>query len=345
MQPVVIEEYEEALQVRIGTGREILRQLVLKARQRKMRIVFAEGANETVLRACGILMDEGLGSPILLGPEPAVRATAEKIGVDLGGATVLDPLKSPRLEHHAQGYFRLRGRRGVTPEMAQFRMAEPAYFGAMMLHSGEADMMICGVMSHFSESMSTVLRVIGPGSGVRRVSSLYMVCRFQETYFLADCAVNIDPTAQDLAETALLAACTVRSLGIEPRVAMLSFSNFGSVDHPFAARVREATRLAQEQSPDLIIDGEVQLATALDAELRHRYFPFSRLDENANVLIFPDLQSGSMALQVLRELGDSILVGPVLLGTRLPVHVVQQGTTAEDLIRLTVFGIVTAATP
>lgn len=340
--PVELDEYEEALHVRIGTGREILRHLVLKARQRKMRIVFAEGANESVLRACGILMDEGLASPILLGTEPVVRAAAEKIGVDLGGAIVTDPLKSPRFDHHVQEYFRLRGRRGVTPEMAQHRMVEPKYFGAMMLHAGDADMMICGMTSHFSESMSTVLEVIGPAPGVHRICSLFMVCRMHETYFLADCSVNIDPAAEELAETALLTASMVRSLSIEPRVAMLSFSNFGSADHPLATKVREATRIAQEQAPDLIIDGEIQLATALSAEIRHRYFPFSHLDEDANVLIFPDLQSGNLALHMLQKMGDSILVGPVLLGTRLPVHVVQHGTAAEDLVRLAVIGIVTA---
>jgi malate dehydrogenase (oxaloacetate-decarboxylating)(NADP+) len=199
-------------------------------------------------------------------------------------------------------------------------------------------MMICGATDHYAETLRTVLEIIGPAPGVQRISSLHMVLRPKEVYFLADCAVNIDPSAEDLAEIALLSARMVRSLGIEPRAAMLSFSNFGSVDHPFARKVREATRIARERNPGLVIDGEVQLETALDGEIRRRYFPFSDLAQDANVLVFPDLQSGNLALHLLQKLGGGVAVGPVLLGTRRPVHVIQYGSPVEDVVNLAAIG-------
>jgi malate dehydrogenase (oxaloacetate-decarboxylating)(NADP+) len=220
------------------------------------------------------------------------------------------------------------------------RVSEARYFAALMLHRGDADMMIFGISSHFAESMSPVLEIIGPLPAVQRISSLYMVCRSQDVYFLADCAVNIDPCAEHLAEIALLSAKTVRKLGIEPRVAMLSFSNFGSADHPFARKVREATRIAKDLAPELIIEGEIQLATALSSDIRRRYFPFTSLETDANVLIFPDLQSGNLALHLLQKLGESLLVGPILMGTRRPVHVLQYGSSVEDLVHLAAIGAV-----
>jgi malate dehydrogenase (oxaloacetate-decarboxylating)(NADP+) len=161
--------------------------------------------------------------------------------------------------------------------------------------------------------------------------------------FLADCAVNIDPDAESLAEIALITASTARALGVEPRVAMLSFSNFGSVDHPFTRKVRRATELAKKQAPDLVIEGEMQLATALDGSLRREYFPFSGLDQDANVLIFPDLQSGNLALHLLQNVGGAVPIGPLLMGTRLPVHLLQYGATVEEVVNLVTVGAVEAA--
>jgi malate dehydrogenase (oxaloacetate-decarboxylating)(NADP+) len=185
--------------------------------------------------------------------------------------------------------------------------------------------------------------VIGTAPGTRRVSGHYMVLLPKEVYFLADCAVNVDPDAEDLAEIALLAAQLVRSLGIEPRIAMLSFSNFGSVDHPHAVRVRRATERVKERAPDLVVDGEMQLATAVDGAIRSAYFPFSDLKKDANVLIFPDLQSGNLALHLLQHMGDAVLVGPVLMGTAHPVHLLQYGSSVESIVNLTAMGIVQAA--
>lgn len=341
--PVDATVLEEQLSVRLGTGRELLRQLVLKARQVAPRIVLPEGTNETILHACVMMMDEGIANPVLLGDEAQVRQAAERLGIDLGGVAVIDPAHNPRLADYADLYFQLRGRHGMTPHLALQRVLQPRHFGAMMLHTGDADLMIGGVSDHYAETMRSVIEVIGPAEGVARIASVHMVLRPKEVFLLADCAVNIDPTAEQMAEIALLSAQMGRSLGIEPRVAMLSFSNFGSVDHALARKVREATRLARERDPELVVEGELQLATALTSEIRHRYFPFSALTQDANILIFPDLQSGNLALHLLEKLGDAVAVGPILTGARKPVHVIQYGAPAEAVVHLATMGALQVA--
>ncbi len=335
--------YQQSLGVRMGTGRETMRGMLLSARQADFRLVFAEGANETILRACSVLVDEGIAKPILLGPEAEVRKAIERLHLDLGGVPVIDPARSTRLEHYAELYFQARCRRGIMRDAASLRMNQRDYFASMMVTSGDADMMIAGASHHYVESLRTILEAIGPARGVRRVSSHYLVLLQKGVLLLADCAVNIDPNAEDLAEIALLAARVSRSLGFEPRVALLSFSNFGSVDHALARKVRRATAIAKEHAPDLIIDGEMQLATALNGSLRHEHFPFSSLDKDANVLIFPDLQAGNLALHLLENVGAAVLVGPLLMGTLAPAHLLQYGATATEVVNLATVGIVEAA--
>jgi malate dehydrogenase (oxaloacetate-decarboxylating)(NADP+) len=342
--PLEPKAYQESLTVRLGTGRETMRAMILRARQRKLRVVFAEGANPTVLRACGILVDEEVASPILVGPEAEVREATERLRLDLSGVPIVDPARSPRLQAYADQYFALRARRGVMRVTAERRLLQPDHFAAMMVHGGDADMMIGGLTTHYVESLRTLIEVIGPAPGTRRISAHYMALLPKDVVFLADCAVNVDPHAEDLAEIALHAARMARSLGFEPRVAMLSFSNFGSVDHPFARKARRAVEIAREREPQLMIDGEMQLLTALNRPLRQEYFPFSSLDRDANVLVFPDLQSGNLALHLLQQVGTAVLVGPLLMGTRLPAHLLQYGATVEDVVNLATVGAVQAGT-
>jgi malate dehydrogenase (oxaloacetate-decarboxylating)(NADP+) len=347
--PVEGDRYRDSLAVRIGTGREVLRQLMLKARQIAPRVIFPEGANETIVRACAILVDEGIAKPVLLGNEAAVSRTAERLGIDLGRIPVIDPAKDGGHADYADEYLRLRGRRGVTRELAQRRVSEPRHFASLMLHLGHADMMIGGITEHYADSLRTILEVIGPAEGVERISSCHLVLRPKQVIVLSDCAVNIDPGTAELAEIAVHAARFARSVGVEPRVAMLSFSNFGSADHPFARRVREATRRARERDPGLVIEGEIQLGTALDESLRSAHFPFAGLPGDADVLVFPDLQSGSLALELLQRMGAGLAVGPLLVGTRLPAHVIQYGASVNDVVNLTavaaVQGAAAATTP
>jgi malate dehydrogenase (oxaloacetate-decarboxylating)(NADP+) len=341
--PMESRAYQESLTVRLGTGRETLRGMILSARQHKLRVVFSEGTSETILRACGILMEEGIASPILLGRESEVREAIERLRLGLGGVQIVEPARSPRFEGYVEEYFRMRRRRGVMRAAAAQRVRQTDTFAALMLHLSDVDMMIAGVSTHYVESLRTILEVIGPAPGVRRVSSHYLVLLPRGALFLADCAVNVDPDAEGLAEIALLTAATARALGIEPRVSMLSFSNFGSVDHPYARKVRRATELAKEGAPGLVIDGEMQLMTALDGPLRREYFPFSTLAEDANVLVFPDLQSGNLAFHLLQCVGGAVPVGPLLMGTRLPAHLLQYGATVEEVVNLVAVGAVEAA--
>ncbi|MGD8376402.1 MAG: phosphate acyltransferase, partial [Acidobacteriota bacterium] len=341
--PVEMEAYVATLEARLGTGRETLRGLMLRARQDQTRIVFAEGTNETVLRAAVVLQDEGIARPILLGREEDVRRAAHRLGLDLGGVQLVDPSRHGRTEGYAEEYFRMRQRRGVIRPTALQRLSQRDYFAAMMVHGGDAEMMIAGVSTHGVESLRTILDVVGPAPGIHRISSHHLVLLPKEAVLLADCAVNIEPDADQLAEIALLTARAARSLGLEPRVAMLSFSNFGSVDHPLARKMRRATEIARSLSPDLAVDGEMQLVTARDGGLRTEYFPFSRLEHDANVLIFPDLQSANLAMHALQQMGEVVPIGPLLMGTRLPAHLVQYGASVADLVNLATVGVVEAA--
>jgi len=229
--------YQESLVIRLGPGRETLRRLMVKARQQPLRIVFSDGESDTIQRAAAILAEEGIAQPVLLGDESQVRDGIARLGLDPTGLAVVDPARSPRRDAYAAEYLKIRQRRGVMPPTAGQRLRGTEYFGSMMVHSGDADMLMAGLEQHYADSLRVMLETIGTAEGVHRVSSYYLVLLQREVYALADCAVNIDPSDEDLAETALLTARTVRLLGIEPRVAMLSFSNFGAVDHPFARKV------------------------------------------------------------------------------------------------------------
>ncbi|HUU46738.1 MAG TPA: phosphate acyltransferase [Acidobacteriota bacterium] len=341
--PIAREQHEESLVIRLGTGRETMRNLILRARQNPPSVVFSEGSSATVLRACGILIEERIASPVLLGNEGEINAAIQSLNLDPGGITIVDPERSPRRQAYVEEYFRLCRRKGIMRATAEERLTKRDYFAAMMLKGGDVDMMIAGVGTHYSESLRTILEVIGPAPDVRRIVSLYMVLLPKRVYFLADCTVNIDPNSEELAETAILAAQAARSLGFEPRIAMLSFSNFGSIAHPSARKVRQATEIVKEREPGLTIDGEMQLAIAVNSDIRREYFSWSDLEEDANVLVFPDLQSGNIALHLLQHVSEAVAVGPLLMGTDLPAHLLQYGATVEDVVNLATIGAVETA--
>lgn len=341
--PIDNKTYQENLAVRLGTGREILRGLMLRARQEKFRVVFSEGSNETILRASSILIEEGIATPILLGREDDIRKTMDRLGLDMRGVSIVDPTRCPRFDTYVDEYFRMRRRHGVIRPAAEYRIRHRDYFAAMMVHAGDADMMIGGLSTHYVDTLRTIIEVIGPAPGIQRISSHHLVLLPKDAVVLADCVVNIDPNAEELAEIALLAARTCRSLGIEPSVAMLSFSNFGSVSHALANKVHRATEIAKQKSPELVLDGEMQLLTARQDSVRKDYFPFTELKKDANVLIFPELQSGNITMQALQCMSEANAIGPLLLGTRLPAHILQYGSTAETVVNLTAIAVVEAA--
>ncbi len=337
------EDYQESLTIRLGTGRETMRGLILRARKENFRVVFSEGTSETILRSCSVLIDEGIAKPILIGSKDEIGKKIEKLGIELSGVEIINTNHSLRFNFYVDEYFRMRHRRGVFHAAAVDRIHQRDYYAAMMVHCGDADMMIAGFSTHYADTLRTLLEVIGPEKGVERVSSHYLVLLHKDVVLLADCAVNIDPTPEQLAEIALLTARSSRSLGIEPVAAMLSYSNFGSVDHITVKKVRKAVEIVKAKAPDLIIDGEMQLATARDEKIRKDYFSFTNLKTDANNLIFPDLQSANITLQSLQYMGDAVTIGPILMGTRLPAHLLQYGASVEEVVNLTTVAVVEAA--
>ncbi len=341
--PIDIEEYKEQLARRLGKATEVTRILIHKAQRNPVRVVFPEGEEEKILRACDVLLDEGIAKPILLGDETRIRRRAEELRLDAGAFHVVDPKKSPSLARYTQEFYALRQRKGVTPNEAAQAILDPVSYGSMMLRDGDADALVAGLTRHYNDTLRPALQVIRLREGCRRVSGMYMLITPRgQVYFLADTTVNIEPTAEDLAEIAIEAADTVRRLDIEPRVAMLSFSNFGSSRHPLSDKVRRAVELVHQQAPHLIVDGEMQADTAVTPEILTETYPFSLLREGANVLIFPNLESGNIAYKLLMRIGGAEAIGPILMGLSQPVHVLQRGCEVADIVNVTAIAVVDA---
>jgi malate dehydrogenase (oxaloacetate-decarboxylating)(NADP+) len=297
-----------------------------------------------VIRAAQEIVEEGIAAPVLIGREVKVNEIAELHGLDLGGVEIVHPIVSEEIRHkYAEALHLARKRKGLTRAEARSRMYQLNYFAGMMVRCGDADAMVGGIESHYSEAIRPALEVIGRADGVQRVAGMYMVAlRDRELLFFADTAVNIDPDADTLTEIALLTAGFVERLGIVPRIAMLSFSNFGSVRHPQARKVRQAVTQVKELRPDIEIDGEMQADTALNKELLRSQYAFSDLKKAANVLIFSGLAAANSAYKLLAELGGAEVIGPVLLGMRHPVHFLQRGSTVQDIVNLVTLASVDA---
>jgi malate dehydrogenase (oxaloacetate-decarboxylating)(NADP+) len=338
---VDIEEYKLKLESRLGRSYEVVRVVLNKARSAPKRIVFPEGEYEKVLRAAQIILDEKIAEPILLGNEKRIREKIEDLQLDLNGARFINPEKSNQFSRYCAEYFAIRQRHGVTRADAERRMRIPNYFGTMMVFLQEADGFV-GVCYSYHEEMKPALEVIKTKKPHGKAAALHIMIFKKKVYFLADTGGIIDPTAEDLAEIAIQSAKVVRLFDMEPRVAMLSFSNFGSVDHPVTRKVQEAVEIALKRKPDLMIDGEMQGDAAVVPEILEEMFPFSRLKGGANVLIFPELQSGNIALNLLKRLGGAESIGPIQIGLESPIHVIRRTATVEEIVRLTAFAVVDA---
>ncbi|HEV3050600.1 MAG TPA: NADP-dependent malic enzyme, partial [Longimicrobium sp.] len=341
--PIDIEQYRAELIARLGRGREVMRDIMRSARQDPRRIVYPEGENDRIIRACALVLAEGIAQPILLGRPDFIRDRAEMLGVVIDGAEIVDPWHDEaRRERYAQEFYRRRQRKGTTLAQARERMREPVYFGSMMVLQGDADGLLAGEDMHYPETIRPALETIGTAPKVRRVAGLYMLVLEHDTVFFADTTVNIDPDAETLADIALLAADFVRRLGLVPRVGMLSFSNFGSVRSPQSDKVRRATELVKARAPELEIDGELQADTAVLTEFRRENYPFSTLQNKPNVLIFPNLDSANIAYKLMWRMGGAEAFGPILLGMGHPIHVLQRGSEAADVLNLTALAVVDA---
>jgi malate dehydrogenase (oxaloacetate-decarboxylating)(NADP+) len=340
--PLDIDEYREKLESRLGKSRAIVRFVIQQARRDPKRLVFPEGEHPKVLRASQVILDEGFARPILLGDEPRIRRTASALDLHLEGAEIVDPATDPRHEAYVGELHRLRQRKGVTLVEAHRLMHEPTTFGAMMVRLGDADGLVAGVSQHYPATIREALHVIQARPDVSRVAGLFALVLRDDVYFFADPLVNIEPTAEDLAEIAMLSAEEVRRFHIEPRIAMISFSNFGSVKHPLADKVRRATEIVRRRAPDLVVDGEMQADTAVSPELLAECYPFSVLQGGANVLVFPDLQSANAAYKLVLRLAGAEAIGPILLGMGKPVYLLQHGMETKDIVSAAALAVVEA---
>ena len=342
-EPVDLAAYREQLELRLGKAHEVSRTMIHKAQAHPKRVVFPEGENEKIIRACHALVEEKIADPILLGDLVVIQATAEDLGLKIDGMKIVDPLTSELRDAYIQELFRLRQRRGLTLSEARNRIDDSNVFGSMMVHMGDADALVSGVTQHFADTIRPALQIVRMREALHRVSGCYaLITRKGEVYFLADTSVNIEPTAEDLVEIALCTAQMARRFDITPRVAMLSFSTFGSVDHPICRKVRKAVELLHYADPTLIVDGEIMADDALSPDVIAKSYPFSSLKDGANVLIFPDLASANTACKLLAKIAEAETIGPILMGMSRPVHVLVRGAQVEEIVNVAAIAVVDA---
>ena len=342
-QTVDLEEYRDRLEKLLGKAHEVMRAIIHKAQAKPRRVVFPEGEDEKVLRAAHILVDEKIAQPILLGKEAVIREKLKDLGLSIQGMEVVDPAGWHRREHYVHKLYQLRQRRGVTLSEARELLLNRNVFGSLMVQLGDADALVSGVTQHFPDTIRPALQVIKPRPGLHRVSGMYvMVTQRGDLYFLADCSVNIDPTAEDLAEIAQCAAQEAQRFGVTPRVAMLSFSNFGSTEHPQTEKVRRAVELIRKADPTLMVDGEMMADTAVVPEIIEETYPFSHLRGGANVLVFPDLISANTCYKLLSRIGGAETIGPILMGMSKPVHLLPRGAEVEEIVNIAAIAVVDA---
>ena len=342
-EPVNIREYREQLQRHLGKAHEISRMMIQKAQAKPKHVVFPEGDNEKILRACHSILEEKIATPILLGKAAIIHAKTAELGLNLKDAEIVDPAASPSRERYIQELFRLRQRRGVTLSEAHTLIDDRNIFASMMLHMGDADALVSGVTQHFPDTIRPALQIVRMREGLHKVAGCYpLITRKGELLFLADTSVNVDPSAEDLVEIALCAAQEARRFDVVPRVAMLSFSSFGSTKHPFCDKVRKAVELLHKADPTLIVDGEIMADAAVSPEILEQTYPFSSLKGGANVLVFPDLASANIACKLLTTIGGAETLGPILMGMTRPVHLLPRGAEVEEIVNVVAIAVVDA---
>ena len=328
-----IDEYREKLAYRLGKGEQIRHFIMNKARatKAKQRVAFGEGEESKIIRAAYQVAEEGIATPILIGNPDVIKAKIESLGLNFE-PKVVHPSTWVKLEEYGEGYYELRHRKGIAPRNAKKALQDANLFGAMMVKMGDADAFVSGLTYDYPDVIRPALQVHHTRPGVAKVAGLYIMIIEDRTYFFTDPTVNIDPTAEDLSQIAFLAAKFVRRLDVEPRVAFLSFSNFGSTPHPLQEKVRKAVELTKKDA-DFMVDGEMQADTAVVPDLINERYPFS-LVKDANVLVFPSLESANIAYKLMARLGNARAIGPILLGMGAPVHVIQTGDEVNDIVQI-----------
>ncbi|PCE63231.1 NADP-dependent malic enzyme [Sediminicola luteus] len=339
------DRYEEELLKRSGSDNKVVRLMHNRAKLNPKKIIFAEADNLDVLKAAQTVYDEGIATPILLGNREIIEELQQEIGFD-GECMIIDPhmdeSKATR-ERYAQKFFEQRNRRGVTLYQAQIKMRERNYFGSMMVLEGEADGMVSGYTRAYSTVIKPIFEVIGRAKGVEKVATVNIMVTDKGPLLLADTSINIDPSSEDIAEIAKMTANVGKAFGFDPAMALLSYANFGSSNHPNAIKMRRAVKQLHEECPDLAVDGEIQIDFALNRELSQSQFPFSRLaGKKANTLIFPNLESANITYKLLKEVNKADSIGPIMMGLRKSVHVLQLGASVDEIVNMAAVAVIDA---
>jgi malate dehydrogenase (oxaloacetate-decarboxylating)(NADP+) len=338
---VDIDEYREQLAFRQGKGEQVRYFILDKARASKgtKRVVFGEGEETKIIRAAAQVVDEGIAIPVLIGRQEIITEKAKLLGLDFK-PEVVDPNRFDKLEKYTQAYYEFRQRKGVTIQNAKQLLEDPNILGTMMVKMGDADAFVSGLTHEYPEVIRPALQIHHTAKGVARAAGVYIMIIDDRTYFFTDATVNIDPSAEDLSEIAILAANFARTMEIEPRVAFLSFSNFGSTPHPLSEKVSKAVALTKQRG-NFVVDGEMQADTAVVPELMEERFPFSAV-KDANVLVFPSLESANIAYKLLARLGNAKAIGPILLGMGAPIHVLQAGDDVNAIVQMAAVAVMDA---
>lgn len=340
------DEYVVELNKRLGLDNQLLRVIASKAKRDPKRVVFAEADNVKILKAASILYEDGVAYPILLGEVNKIKQIAEENDIDIHEMPIIDPRVDAQEEKrttYGELFFAKRQRRGFNAYESFKMMQERNYYGCMMVETGDADAMISGLTRNYAEAIRPALHIIGTEEGVKKIAGMYLLITKKGPIFLADTTVNFNPTAEELADIAQMVAKEVRSFNITPRIAMLSYSNFGSSDGAEAKLVAKATAILKQRNPSLIVDGEMQGSLAFNNDVLKENYPFSELvDQDVNVLIFPNLTSGNLAYHLLKELGGAEAIGPILLGMKKPVHVLQLGSSVRNIVNMALVAVVDA---
>lgn len=340
------EAYGNELDNRLGKNNKLMRSIANKAKSNPKRVVFTEADTYKILKAAQVAKDEGIAKPILLGNKEKILSLIEEHGLDMGNIPIIDtwlPEEEERRNEFGDLLWKKRQRRGLTQYDARKLMRDRNYFGASMVELGMADAMISGLTRKYGAPIKPAMDIIGVQDGVSRVAGLYIMVTKRGPYFFADTTMNADPTAQQLADIAALTASTVKQFNITPKIAMLSYSNFGSAEGEVPKKVSEAVKILHTNYPGLIVDGDIQANFAVNNDLLKEQFPFSTLaDKDVNTFIFPNLAAGNIAYKLMQELGGAEAIGPVLMGLKKPVHVLQLGSSVREIVNMITIAVVDA---
>ena len=340
--------YELQLMKRLGLDNKLIRNITEKAKRNPKKVVFAEADHYRILKAAQLAYDEGIAFPILLGKKSKINDLINEYNLDFGDCEIIDPRDSEeesRREEFAKILFSKRKRRGMTLYECRKMMRERNYFASAMVETGMADVMLSGLTRNYKDTIRPTLQIIGVDEGVNKIAGMYILVTKDGPFFFADTTVNLNPTVDEIVDITILVNKIIKRFKIEPRIAMLSYSNYGSTEGEDAVKMREAVRVLHNDHPDIIVDGEVQANFALNKELMNDFFPFSQLaDKKPNTLIFPNLSSGNIAYKLVNEMGQAEVIGPILLGMKKPIHILQIGSSVREILNMITVAVVDVQT-